>query len=176
VIIQCHKRQSWGHSAANCFAKTKCLKCAGQHLTSECKLKKDNEADQLKIKCANCGEGHLANSTDCLTYQSRRAHLEKIRSAASEKRSNKIKKNVTYVPAPLPTTNPWTTHQTLPSRISELEPTQPVTTENKDEASYNDLVVVMTEIRKLNEIITDCQTKKLWRSVCANPDNNGSFQ
>jgi hypothetical protein len=30
-----------------------------------------------------------------------------------------------------------------------------------DEASYNDLVVLMTEIRKLNEIITDCQTKKL---------------
>ncbi|KAJ3616563.1 hypothetical protein MTP99_018894, partial [Tenebrio molitor] len=85
-IIQCHKCQSWGHSATNCFSKSKCLKCAGQHLTSECELKKDNVNDQQKIKCANCGEKHLANSTECEVYQARKQHLDKIKAAAAEKK------------------------------------------------------------------------------------------
>jgi hypothetical protein len=105
VIIQCHNCQSWGHSAANCFAKTKCLKCAETHLTSECKIMKDHETDQKKIKCANCGEGHLANSVECTVYQSRKTYLEKIRQTATNKQAVKNKK---YIPAPAPETNPWT--------------------------------------------------------------------
>jgi hypothetical protein len=152
-IIQCHKCQSWGHSAANCFAKTKCLKCAGQHLTSECKLRKDNEADQQKIKCANCGERHLANSTECPTYQSRRAHLEKTRLAASEKRGNKNKK---FVPAPSPTTNPWTQKEKPEQKQSgsprQTEPASATQTQT-DEINTSDFMELAKELRRLNEII-----------------------
>ncbi|KAJ3616495.1 hypothetical protein MTP99_019824 [Tenebrio molitor] len=151
-IIQCHKCQSWGHSATNCFSKSKCLKCAGQHLTSECELKKDNVNDQQKIKCANCGEKHLANSTECEVYQARKQHLDKIKAAAAEK---KARKNVSYVPAPLPTTNPWNRQQIETPKVQNQPPTPaPTTSNNKEEqeASYSDLVQLMTEIRKLNEL------------------------
>ncbi|KAH0820869.1 hypothetical protein GEV33_001922 [Tenebrio molitor] len=64
-IIQCHKCQVWGHAASNCHANPKCLKCAKDHLTSDCTLKKEVPEDQKLLKCANCGQGHLANSTSC---------------------------------------------------------------------------------------------------------------
>jgi hypothetical protein len=70
---------------------------------------------------------------------------KKIRSAASEKRSNKIKKNVTYI----------SMDNSPDSAIQDFRTgtAQPITTENMEKASYKDLVVLMTEIRKLNEII-----------------------
>jgi hypothetical protein len=81
-IVQCHKCQKWGHAATNCYATAKCLKCANNHLTSECTLKKDVEEDQRKIKCANCGQGHLANSTDCEKYQQKKNVVEKKQSGS----------------------------------------------------------------------------------------------
>ncbi|CAH1383686.1 unnamed protein product, partial [Tenebrio molitor] len=48
-IIQCHKCQVWGHAASNCHANPKCLKCAKDHLTSDCTLKKENKKQTLEI-------------------------------------------------------------------------------------------------------------------------------
>jgi hypothetical protein len=39
-IVQCHKCQVWGHSTSNCYSSVKCLKCAQNHLTRDCALKK----------------------------------------------------------------------------------------------------------------------------------------
>jgi hypothetical protein len=104
-IVQCHKCQKWGHAATNCYAAAKCLKCANNHLISECTLKKDVGEDQRKIKCANCSQGHLVNGTDCEKYQQKKNVVERNRTAAAEKRN---KQNKTYIPAPSPAINPWT--------------------------------------------------------------------
>lgn len=59
-VTQCHRCQLYGHSQSKCKAPTKCLKCAGNNLSFECKKPKVTPAT-----CANCGGSHPANSKDC---------------------------------------------------------------------------------------------------------------
>jgi hypothetical protein len=101
-IVQCHKCQVWGHSASNCYSSVKCLKCAQNHLTRDCALKKGVAEDQKKLKCANCGQGHLASSQLCEAYLARRTYVEQIKAAAVDRRVTVMKK---YVPAPVPVKN-----------------------------------------------------------------------
>ncbi|KAH0816491.1 hypothetical protein GEV33_006301 [Tenebrio molitor] len=35
IFVQCHRCQRWGHATANCHARVKCVKCAGDHLTRD---------------------------------------------------------------------------------------------------------------------------------------------
>jgi hypothetical protein len=71
-IVQCHKYQVWGHSVSNCYSSVKGLKCAQNHLTRDCALKKGVAEDQKKLKSANCGQGHLASSQLYEAYLARR--------------------------------------------------------------------------------------------------------
>ena len=57
---QCHRCQLFGHSQAKCTAQPKCVKCAGDHLTSTCTKPKDTAAT-----CANCKESHTASYQGC---------------------------------------------------------------------------------------------------------------
>ena len=45
----------------SCNTGPRYVKCAGKHLTSECKIKRLE-----KVKCANCGESHPANYQGCI--------------------------------------------------------------------------------------------------------------
>lgn len=65
-IIQCHRCQRWGHATTNCHMPVKCLKCAQNHLTSQCTKSPDTGA-----KCTNCNGAHAANSIECEAYQRR---------------------------------------------------------------------------------------------------------
>ena len=95
VISQCHRCQQWGHATSNCGAPAKCLKCAGPHLTAECKP----EIAAEEFKCANCSGNHCANSTDCPVYIKK---IENLMTTAKPKNR--------FVQAPKPT-NPWTNQQ-----------------------------------------------------------------
>jgi hypothetical protein len=58
---QCHCCQGFGHSASYCHATPMCVRCAFDHLTTDCK--KPNTTDPAK--CANCGGPHPANYRGC---------------------------------------------------------------------------------------------------------------
>lgn len=62
-ITQCYKCQSFGHVSANCYKKPKCVKCAGEHNTKECPQK-----ENPVLRCANCGENHVASHRKCKVY------------------------------------------------------------------------------------------------------------
>lgn len=53
---QCWNCQRWNHSSETCRFNSACMKCAGPHKTPDCPPN-----DNLKIKCANCQEGHTSN-------------------------------------------------------------------------------------------------------------------
>lgn len=56
---QCHRCQLFGHSARNCFARPRCVKCLGDHGTAEC-------ASSGPPSCVLCGvTGHTANYRGC---------------------------------------------------------------------------------------------------------------
>jgi hypothetical protein len=80
IFVQCHRCQKWGHATANCHARAKCVKCAGDHLTRDCQLGK-----QSTPKCVNCEGDHTANNTKCPEYQRK---LE-----AAQERRNRGSKN-----------------------------------------------------------------------------------
>lgn len=70
-IPQCKRCQRFGHTKKFCYREANCVKCAGKHLTEECKLSKTQTP-----KCANCQENHPANYRGCIVakeLQKRRA-------------------------------------------------------------------------------------------------------
>lgn len=65
AIVQCTKCQQYGHSKNNCMSPDRCIKCAGQHKTSDCEKKDRN----TPAKCALCLGEHPANYKGCKVYQ-----------------------------------------------------------------------------------------------------------
>lgn len=58
---QCFKCQKFGHTVANCTAKTEtCLRCAKDHSFKKCPVK-----DPKEYQCVNCGQNHAACSKSC---------------------------------------------------------------------------------------------------------------
>lgn len=94
-IPQCKRCQRYGHTTKFCNRDAKCVKCAGSHLTANCKLPK-----KITPKCANCQEAHPANYRGCLVAK----ELQKRRQTSIRKVINTPKavtlkpttKSVTY--------------------------------------------------------------------------------
>ncbi|CAH2016649.1 unnamed protein product [Acanthoscelides obtectus] len=75
---QCYRCQQFGHSQQNCSGAPKCVRCAGAHRASECKVPQERAAT-----CANCGGSHPANYGGC---PRRPSSKPKSKPAAEEKK------------------------------------------------------------------------------------------
>lgn len=65
IIPQCARCQEYGHTKNYCRKTTKCVKCAGIHLTKDCERKsRDNN-----VKCVNCNGDHPANYRGCIVHK-----------------------------------------------------------------------------------------------------------
>lgn len=119
IIPQCKKCQAFGHTKNYCAKPPRCVKCAGQHSTIDCK-KPDNQHP----KCCNCGEAHPANYRGCIVAK----ELQKIRNKSS---SGQTKANTAHPTPPTLTS----AHPSLPTlrvdnqsaRNLNLPKTAPVT-------------------------------------------------
>lgn len=58
---RCHRCQRFGHGSKNCNMDPVCVKCAKQHLTTDCQ----NKAGVDEPTCANCGDKHVASFSRC---------------------------------------------------------------------------------------------------------------
>lgn len=77
-VTRCHRCQGFGHGTTGCHVRPKCVKCAGDHLTSEC------TTQQEKPKCANCLGEHTANFSGCQAYIDRLKYIESQKSLRSK--------------------------------------------------------------------------------------------
>ena len=152
---QCYRCQIHGHAARNCFAPPKCVKCAGNHLTSECVKPKDTPAT-----CANCAGSHPANYRQCIAYLN---YLEKVR----EKHEKQNPKR--YIPAPLSKSNPWGQNPTSSFNLATEQfpplPTKRTETTSKTcptQSQYNspneDLNSILNDIKEINSM---CNLKEM---------------
>lgn len=82
--VQCHRCQAFGHSKNYCRRAFVCLKCAGQHASTECK--KDKGSPGL---CANCGNQHVASYKGCPVYKAERSKLLAVKLSIPPATSNK---------------------------------------------------------------------------------------
>ena len=64
TIVQCKRCQQYGHTRNNCTRPFRCVKCAGNHNTTDCP-KKDRT---IPCKCALCHEEHPANYKGCKVF------------------------------------------------------------------------------------------------------------
>lgn len=70
-IPQCGNCQQYGHTKKYCFRKPKCIKCAGDHASSNCERKVRSDS----VKCVLCDGNHPANYKGCSIYK----ELQKIK-------------------------------------------------------------------------------------------------
>lgn len=91
-IIQCHRCQQYRHSKGYCNHSPRCVKCAGEHLTSECKKNLS-----IPPKCALCGGAHPANYKGCSVH----LELQKLTKNDKKPWNQPQRKNI-YVQAPPP--------------------------------------------------------------------------
>ena len=70
-VLQCHHCQRFGHTAARCSAQKSCGRCAGPHLTTECRCttsppcRDHRECEHIAPLCILCKGDHRATSKDC---------------------------------------------------------------------------------------------------------------
>jgi len=105
VIPQCVRCQDFGHTKGYCNHPPRCVKCAGNHLTSDCQKTRETSA-----KCVHCQGAHPANYRGCLVY--------------SELKKRQHKDDTRPVPPPPRTSPPQrtsTSYPLLPS-ISSAQP------------------------------------------------------
>lgn len=62
VINQCFNCQKFGHAQSRCTATPRCVYCAGNHHTYECKKEATSK------KCCNCGEEHTSSYRGCTAW------------------------------------------------------------------------------------------------------------
>ena len=61
-VMICNHCQRHGHTAKVCHSKPRCSRCANNHLTSSCTIKRDNIT---LFKCPNCLGNHHAKDKTC---------------------------------------------------------------------------------------------------------------
>ena len=102
-IIQCKNCFIWGHATTNCHRQKRCPKCAGNHNFLDCVSE--------TIKCVNCGGNHRSTDINCPVYTFK---------------TNKLpNRRPTYMPAPPPTTNRWTSRASAPTDARRDETQHP---------------------------------------------------
>lgn len=69
-IPQCSNCQQYGHTKAYCYRQPKCIKCAGNHKSSECSRKERSDS----VKCVLCNGNHPANYKGCSVYKDLQKH------------------------------------------------------------------------------------------------------
>lgn len=74
---QCHNCQLYGHSQTRCKSPSVCVKCAGQHHTTQC-----TKTIEIPPMCANCGGNHPASFQGCPR------HPKVLKEIAASKKTN----------------------------------------------------------------------------------------
>lgn len=64
-IPQCIRCQRYGHTKNFCHMSPRCVKCTGNHLTSDCQRKERSN----DVKCVLCDGNHPANYKGCTIYK-----------------------------------------------------------------------------------------------------------
>ncbi len=83
-IPQCIRCQQLGHTKNYCAIAQRCVKCAGNHWTKECK-----KPINTKPTCANCGGEHPANYKGCPVYKKKQEALNPKRVKVEQRMQEK---------------------------------------------------------------------------------------
>lgn len=190
---QCYRCQQYGHASYSCQLTIKCLKCAQNHNSKDCKV-----TEKADLKCAGCGGNHPANHRGCPKHPENRnkpAKPQVITTPATTARQGPPNQPSTFT---TPTQNPWEVLATLPEEAPTDSAQPPVpgtsgttnknknkntnrapsTNENKNrtppagtktnktsETSFSDLFETLKQIRELMQNYSISDIIKLLKSI-----------
>ena len=116
TIVQCIRCQSYGHTKTYCTRPPVCVKCGGDHATTEC-----TKDPTTPATCALCGGAHPANYKGCDVYR----RLQTARSAPAPRPQPPVPRS----PAPpVDTTDAHHFPPLLPTQTPVQQPTPPPAT------------------------------------------------
>lgn len=125
-MAQCHNCQQFGHSAINCHAQPRCVKCEGLHHFSECSKKTEEKA-----VCTNCKGEHPASYGGCPRNPT---NVRKTFAQVAKAASNKPQTVPPQKSSPTPRTNtPSSAPQNKPPTPPALGPMDTLFTGMKGE-------------------------------------------
>ena len=132
--VRCYRCQRFGHLAAACLAKLeRCSICSGHHRTQQCIVKIQN-SELVKLKCANCGEEHSANSNRCSVL--REKMQQKMNNVSAKSRTTTMKQQPPFVTsAEYPHVSTSNTRNTSDTRKRSLTGTATGATTSYSEAA-----------------------------------------
>lgn len=145
---QCHKCQRFHHTQSMCTRDAKCVKCAGDHTSSDCKMDKKE-----KPKCVNCGGDHTANYRGCKAFPKTRSNRTPRPAPAAPSRkpaqipASRTRAGVSYSQA----LTPARTEQKFRSQVSANKPalTKPAASKaapTPSAGTQNDRVTMFTTL------------------------------
>lgn len=120
-VSQCHKCQRFNHSQRGCHAKSRCVKCGGEHHTATCQKKKEENP-----KCCNCGGQHPASYRGCTAFPRTRRPQNTPRPAPAPRAAHPAP---AARPTPAPPTN-LSAWPALPTRQPTSQQTPPIPAPN----------------------------------------------
>ena len=96
-IPQCTKCQRYGHTKSYCHHSPRCVKCTGNHKTSDC----SRNTRSKEVQCTLCNGNHPANYKGCTVYK----ELQQKMYPALRKRQTTTQANVVANDFNMPPTN-----------------------------------------------------------------------
>lgn len=90
LIPQCRNCQAFGHTQKYCYKNPRCVKCAGDHHTKECKKEIINKT---QLKCVNCNKAHPASYRGCLVAKEAQSRRNNSNKNKTDKTNNLTNKN-----------------------------------------------------------------------------------
>lgn len=113
-IPQCAKCQRYGHTKNFCNKPPRCVKCTGNHSTTECSRK----AKDQEVKCVNCGENHPANYRGCLVHKQLQ---QRLYPALRDRNNVQSNQNDIQNSLPTQTVQPGITYAQQASQPSQIQ-------------------------------------------------------
>lgn len=163
-IPQCSNCQQYGHTRKYCYRKPKCIKCAGDHASSQCERKERSDL----VKCVLCNGNHPANYKGCAVYK----ELQKIKYPTQPAKHRQLT-HFEYQPDHVKTTarqhdqpsykQALTSNRPLHPTASKQNPTEPkefVQTHNhENKVIINTMTQLMQQLTTMTNLLMEIMTK-----------------
>lgn len=157
---QCYRCQNFGHASRNCNLPARCVKCTGEHATSECS-KKDRSAP---ARCCNCLEDHPANYSKCVERQKYLNRLKEKSEVRNTEVSQPLVSTTGPINRPKPAqperrSNPATHHKSWANVVAEREEeTKPFGKHLDHDDTTKEMLQILTVIKTIKGQFVQCKT------------------
>ena len=156
-VTQCHRCQQFGHGTTNCRLPPKCVKCIGNHLTSQCQ-----KTQEQKPQCVNCKGEHPANYSKCEVYLKRLETIDKLKESQEQIKTSYVNNTSEF---PLPK---WNKESTISKTRTWVSKNQNQNGNKNVLEQVNDIQELKQELDNLNAICNIKEMISLIRNLNSN--------